>query len=63
MQTFSFIGVPPITVLTVWMFGVHRRLLRLWEWLMDLPKTGDLPQTSQTRDKGYSLKIVSSNQH
>ncbi len=30
--------VEPFTrVLTLWMFGVQRRLVRRWEWLMDLP--------------------------
>ena len=52
MQTLSLVGVPPMTVRTVWMFGDHLRLVRLCEWLMDFPNTGDLPHTSQTLDKG-----------
>lgn len=47
-QTFSLVGVPDTTVRTVWMLGTHLRLVRRWEWLIDLPNCGDLPQTSQT---------------
>jgi hypothetical protein len=63
VQTLSLVGVPPMTVRTVWMFGDHLRLVRLCEWLMDLPNTGDLPHTSQTLDKGNSLKFVGRYQH
>jgi len=37
VQTFSFFGVPATTARKVWMLGVQRRLVRRWEWLMDLP--------------------------
>ena len=50
VQTLSFLGVPLMTALTVWMLGVQRRLVRRWEWLIDFPNCGLLPQTSQTLD-------------
>lgn len=63
VHTRSLRGVPPTTVRTIWMFGLHLRLLLLWEWLMDFPNTGDLPHTSQTLDKGNSLKFIGRHQH
>ncbi len=33
---------------TRWMLGLHRRLVRTWEWLTLLPNEGFLPQTSHT---------------
>lgn len=63
VQTLSLRGVPATIVRTVWMFGTQRRLLRLCEWLIDFPNTGDLPHTSQTLDKGNSLEFVGKHQH
>jgi hypothetical protein len=31
---------------TRWRFGIQRRLLTLWAWLIRFPNTGVLPQTS-----------------
>ena len=47
MQTFTRLGVPLIMARTRWMFGFHRRLVRRWEWEMELPQDGPLPQISQ----------------
>jgi hypothetical protein len=41
--------VEPFTIArTRWMLGFHRRFDRTWEWLIDTPNDGFLPQTSQT---------------
>ena len=38
---------PLMDALTLWMLGDQRLLERRWEWLIDLPNWGVLPQTSQ----------------
>lgn len=48
VQTCSRLGAPLTSVRTRWMFGVHRRFDRRWEWLTFIPKPGFLPQTSHT---------------
>ena len=48
VQTCSRRGVPSTRARTFWMFGFHRRLLRLWENVTALPKNGFFPHTSHT---------------
>ena len=47
VHTFTRFGVPPTTVRTRWMFGLHRRLARTCECETLYPKLGCLPQISQ----------------
>lgn len=58
VQTRIFLGVPPTTARTVWMLGVHRRLVLRWEWLIDFPNRGAFPQTSHT----FDIRRVSHNE-
>jgi len=46
VQTFMRRTVVPNFTRTRWRFGIQRRLVTLWAWLIRLPKTGALPQTS-----------------
>jgi len=48
VQTESRLGEPFTMARTRWMFGFQRRLVRRWEWLIDMPKEGCFPHTSQT---------------
>lgn len=48
VHTDSLLGVAPTMARTRWMFGSHRRLVLLWEWLTLIPKEGCFPQISQT---------------
>ena len=48
VQTCTLRGVPLTMARTRWMFGFHRRFVRLCEWLMLIPNDGRLPHTSQT---------------
>ncbi len=58
VQTDSFLGVPPITVRTVWTFGDQRRFVRRCEWLMVLPNDGCFPQMSQTAAMELPWKVA-----
>jgi hypothetical protein len=54
-------GVPSTSARTRWMFGFHRRLIRLCENVTDLPNQGFLPQTSHTAaiaDRGYQSRVT-----
>lgn len=46
VQTFIRLTPPLIEARTVWMFGIHRRFVRRWEWLIVFPTWGFRPQTS-----------------
>ena len=48
VHTWSRLGEPLTIARTRWMFGFQRRLMRRWEWLIDMPNEGCFPQTSQT---------------
>ena len=59
VQTSIRFVVLPTTERTRWMFGFQRRLVRLWEWLRDLPNQGFLPHMSQTDAITHTLVIWS----
>src|SRR6266508_1373310 len=42
-----------------WMFGFQRRLVRMCEWLIRMPKEGCLPHTSHTAAMTRSLNYQS----
>jgi hypothetical protein len=46
VQTFIRFTDEPTSTRTRCRFGIQRRLDTLWAWLIRLPKTGALPQTS-----------------
>jgi hypothetical protein len=46
VQTFIRFTAEPIFTRIRCRFGIHRRLVTLWAWLIRLPKTGAFPQTS-----------------
>ena len=48
VHTWSRFGVPFTMARTRWMLGFQRRLVRRWEWLIDMPNDGCFPQTSHT---------------
>src|SRR5207248_10980958 len=48
VQTRMRLGEPFTKARTRWMLGFQRRLVRRCEWLIDIPKEGCLPHTSQT---------------
>jgi hypothetical protein len=57
VHTRSRLLLPPTRVRTTWMLGFQRRGVRRCEKETLLPKTGPLPQTSQTEATG-SLHFV-----
>ncbi len=48
VQTLMRLGVPLTRARSFWMFGSHRRLIRLCENVTDLPNQGFFPQMSHT---------------
>jgi hypothetical protein len=48
VHTWTRLGDPFTSARTFWIFGFHRRLVRLCEWLRRIPKEGCLPHMSQT---------------
>src|SRR6266702_3515314 len=46
VQTLIRFTVPLTTARTRCRFGIQRRLVTLWAWLIRFPNTGALPQTS-----------------
>jgi len=48
VQTYTFFFTCPTMMRTRCRFGIQRRRVRLWAWLMLFPLTGPLPQISQT---------------
>jgi hypothetical protein len=43
VQTYSREGVPLMSILTFWRFGLKRRLVATIEWLRLCPKAGPFP--------------------
>src|SRR5436305_6466865 len=52
-------GEPFTRARTRWMLGFQRRFVRRWEWLIDIPKEGCFPHTSQTAgmSRGYQSPL------
>ena len=46
VHAFTRRWTPFVTARTVCRFGLNRRLVTLWAWLIRLPNIGPLPQTS-----------------
>jgi len=46
VQTYIFFTLPLTLTFTCWRFGFHLLAVTLCAWLILLPKTGPLPQTS-----------------
>ena len=50
VQTFIFLTLPLYTVRTLWRFGLNRRFVTLWAWLILFPTSGFFPHISHTFD-------------